>query len=68
MKLDIRSYFKSASKSSIVSSFSDSEDGNESEIYVQPNLPKKHCSNFTSKPPSKSGSAIFFGYRLFSTL
>ena len=47
---------------SIVSSSSDSEDGNECEIDVQPNLPKKHCSSFTSKPPSKSG----YGIRRFS--
>ena len=51
-------YFRSASKSSVVSSSSDSEDGNESEIDVQPNPPKKHCSSSTSKPPSKSGSGI----------
>ena len=51
-------YFKSASKSSVVSSCSDSEDGNESEIDVQPNPPKKHCSSSISKPPSKSGSGI----------
>ena len=36
--MDIRSYFRSASKSSVVSSSSDSEDGNESEIGVQPIL------------------------------
>ena len=58
IKMDIRSYFRSASKSSVVSSSSDSEDGNESEIDVQPNPPKRHCSSSTSKPPSKSGSAI----------
>ena len=56
--MDIRSYFRSASKSSVVSSSSDSEDGNESEIDVQPNSPKKHCSSCSSKPPSKSGSGI----------
>ena len=56
--MDIRSYFRSASKSLVVSSSSDSEDGNESEIDVQPNPPKKHCSTYTSKPPSKSGSGI----------
>ena len=39
--MDIRSYFRSASKSSVVSSSCDSEDGNESEIDVQPNPPKK---------------------------
>ena len=38
--MDIRSYFRSASKSSVVSSSSDSEDGNESEIDVEPNPPK----------------------------
>ena len=41
--MDIRSYFRSASKSSVVSTSSDSEDGNESDIDVQPNPPKKHC-------------------------
>ena len=57
--MDIRSYFRSAFKSSVVSSCSDSDDGNESEIDVQPNPPKKHCSGSTSKPPSKSGSGIW---------
>ena len=56
--MDIRSYFRSASKSSVVPTSSDSEDGNESEIDVEPNPPKKHCSSSTSKPPSKSGSGI----------
>ena len=56
MKMDIRSYFRSVSKSSVVSSSSNSEDGNESEIDVQPNPPKKHCSSSTSKSPCKSGS------------
>ena len=56
--MDIRSYFRSISKSSVVSSSSDSEDGNEPDIDVQPNLPKKHCSRSNSKPPFKSGSGI----------
>ena len=56
--MDIHSYFRSASKSSVVSSSSDSEDGNESEIDVQPNPPKKHCSSSTSKPPSTSESGV----------
>ena len=56
--MDIRSYFKSASKSSVVSSSSDSEDGNESKIDVYHNPPMKHCSSSTSKPPSKSGYGI----------
>ena len=58
--MDIRSYFRSASKSPVVSSSSDSEDSmtNESEIDVHPNPPKKHCSSSTSKRPSKSGSGI----------
>ena len=56
--MDSRSYFRSASKSSVVSSSSDSEDGNESEIDVQPNRPKKHCLSSTAKLPSKSGSGI----------
>ena len=56
--MDIPSYFRSGSKSSVVSSSSNSEDGNESDIDVQPNPPKKHCSSSTSKPLSKSGSRI----------
>ena len=57
--MDICSYFRSASKLSVVSSSSsDYEDGNESEIDVQPNPPKKHCSISTFKSPSKSGSGI----------
>ena len=56
--MDIRLYFRSASQSSVVSSSSNSEDGNESEIDVQPNLPKKHCSSSISKPSSKSESGI----------
>ena len=56
--MDICSYFRSASKPSVVSISSDSEDGNESEIDVQPNPPKKHCSSSTSKPLSMSGSGI----------
>ena len=58
IKMDISSYFRSASKSSVVSSSSDSEDGYESEIDVQPNPPKKHCSSSTSKLASKSGSGL----------
>ena len=58
IKMDIRSYFRSASKSSVVSSSSDSVNGNESEIDVHPNPPKKHSSSSTSKSPSKSGSGI----------
>ena len=56
IKMDICLYFKSASKSSVVSSSSDSEDGNAFEIDVKPISPKKHCSSSTSKPPSKLGS------------
>ena len=56
--MDIPSYFWSASKSSVVYSSSDSEDGNESEIDVLPNRPKKHCSSSTSKLPSMSGLGI----------
>ena len=52
------SYFRSASKSSVVSNSSDSEDGKESGIDVQTNPPKKHCSSSTSKPPSKSRTGI----------
>ena len=54
--MDIHSYFSSASNSLVVSSSNDSENGNESEIDVQSNPPKKHCSSSTSKSPSKSGS------------
>ena len=46
--MDICSYFWSASKSSVVSSSNDFEDGSESEIDIQPNPPKKHCSSSTS--------------------
>ena len=52
--MDISSYFRSASKSSVVFNSSESEDGNKSETDVQPNPPKKHCSSSTSKPHSKS--------------
>ena len=51
-------YFRSASKSSVVSSSSDSEDGNASEVDVQPNPSQKHCSSCTSKPTYKSGAGI----------
>ena len=68
--MDICSYFGSASNFSVVSSFSDSGDGNESEIDVQPNLSKKHCSSSTSKPPSnldlESGDKMKTGTKLFS--
>ena len=57
--------------SSVLSSSSDSEDGNGSEIDVYPHPPKKHCSSSTSKPlPSqdlesrattKSGKKLFLG-------
>ena len=50
--MDIRSYFRSASKYSVVSSSSDSEYGNDSEIDVQPN-PPKNCSSFLSHLPSQ---------------
>ena len=66
--MDIRSYFRSASKSSAVSSSSDSEDGNESEINVEPNPPKKHCSSSTSELPSQnleSGDTTKNGNKLF---
>ena len=53
--MEIHSCFKSASKSKVVSSSSDSADGNESEIDVHPNPPKKHWSSSISKP---SGSGI----------
>ena len=42
----IRSYFRSASKSSVVSSSSDPDDGNESEVDVQPNPTKLQCSSY----------------------
>ena len=50
--MDIHSYFRSAFKTLVFSSSSDSEDGNESEIDAQLNPLKKHCSSSTSKPPS----------------
>ena len=56
--MGIHSYFMSSSKSLIVSRSSDSEDGNEYEIDVQPKSPKKNCLSSTSIPPSKSGSGI----------
>ena len=72
--MDIRSYFRSAFMSSVVSSSSYSEDGNEYEIDVQPHPPKNHCSSSTSKLPSKSdlesgdttknGKKLFPGYSL----
>ena len=72
--MDICSCFRSASKSSVVSSSSDSEDGNESEIAVQPNPPKKHCSSATSNhlpsqdlesgDTTKSGKKLFPGWSL----
>ena len=67
--MDIRLYFSSTSKSSVVSSSSDSDDGNKSEIDVQPHPPKKHCSSSTSKPSSKldleSGDTTKSGRKLF---
>ena len=56
--MEIRSYFSNVSKCSVVFSCSNSEDGNESEIDVQPYSPKKHCSSSTSKPTSKLRSGI----------
>ena len=58
--------FRSASKSSVVSSSSDSKDGNE--IDVQPNPPKKHYSSSTSKLSSsqdlESGDTTKSGIKL----
>ena len=63
--MDICSYFRSASKSSVVSSSSDSDDGNEAVIDVQPNPPKMHCSssllNHKSGAITKSGKKLFPG-------
>ena len=66
--MDICSYFRSASKSSVGSSSSDSEDGHESEIDVLPIPPMKHCSSSTSKPPSKSGSGRKPAESIYSAL
>ena len=67
----ICSYFRSSSKSSIVSRSSDSEDGNEYEMDVPPNPPMKYCSSSTlySLPiqdlelgdTTKSGKKLFPG-------
>ena len=51
--MDIPSYFRSASKSSVGSSSSDSEDGNESEIGVQSNPPKKLLPYLVTKQEFK---------------
>ena len=57
--MDIRSYFRSASKSSVVSSSSDSVNGNESETDVHPNLPKSIAQvlllNHLPSPALESG-------------
>ena len=63
--MDIRSYFRSASKSSVVSSSSDSEDGNESEIEVQPNPPKKLLLNHLPSQDLESGDRTKSGGKLF---
>ena len=67
--MDIRSYFRSASKSSVVYSFSDSEDGNESEIDVQPNPSKKHAQvlllNHLPSQDVESGDTTKSGNKLF---
>ena len=66
--MDIRSYFRSASKSSIVSSSSDSEDGNESEINVQPNLLRSIAHVLLNHLPSQdleSGDTTKSGKKLF---
>ena len=52
--MDIHSYFWSASKSSVVSSSSDSEEGNESEIDVQP-------KSGSGRRATKSGKKLFPG-------
>ena len=69
--MGIHSYFMSSSKASIFSGSSDSEDGNEYEIDVQPNPPMKYCSSSTlySLPiqdrelgdTTKSGKKLFTG-------
>ena len=64
------SVFQSASKSSVVSSANDSEDGNEFEIDAQPNPSMKHCSSsLLSHLPSQdleSGDTTKSGKKLFS--
>ena len=67
--MDIPSYFRSASKSSVVSSSSDSEDGNESEIDVQPNLLRSIAQvlllNHLPRQDLESGDKIRSGKKLF---
>ena len=71
IKMDICSYFRSASKSSVVSS-SDSEDGNESEIDVLPNLLKSIAQvQLLNRLPSQdleSGDTTKSGKKLFPGL
>ena len=57
--MDICSYFRSTSKYSVVSSCSDSEDGNESEIDVQSShLPRQ---DLESGDKTKNGKKFFPG-------
>ena len=67
--MDISSYFRSAFKASVVSSSSDSEDGNESEIDVQPN-PKRSIAqvlllNHLPSQDLESGDTTKSGKKLF---
>ena len=58
--MDIISYFRSASKPSVVSSSGDSENGNRSEIDVQPILLRSIAQVLllNHQPPTKSGYGI----------
>ena len=63
--MDICSYFRSASKSSVVSSSSDSEDGNEFEIDVQPNPAQVLLLNHLPSQDLESGDTTKSGKKLF---
>ena len=66
--MDICSYFRSASKSSVVSSSSGSEDSNESEIDVQPSPPRSIAQvlllNHLPSPDLESGDTTKSGKKL----
>ena len=67
--MDNRSYFRSASKSSVVSSSSDSEDGKESELMYSPILLRSIAQvlllNHLSSQDLESGDTTKSGKKLF---
>ena len=67
--MDIHLYFSSAFKSSVISSCSDSEDGNESEIDVQPILLRSIAQvlllNHLPSQDLESGDTAKSGKKLF---